>query len=374
MLDKISEIHKIHPYITLFPIINVSFGSWAAPAIDSLFAVYEHNHKVKTARQLIDSFSLVYELYDYPIVKKHYYNERFSQMLVYLGMANYCYMNGDFYNSERHSSSALSLCHQDSLRWLSSCYEVLNVAQQRIGKYQEALQNVKADYDIGLALKDFSIQISALNSMATINIATGHPDEALNYIDKAIIIEREHNSDNWQSLAIRLGIKSEALMGLQRADEALESIDEAIKLDSIGNRMHKYNIRKVQKSNILLYQKKWRECKKLCLETLDYFHNNNDIVNEIITLKQFGACEVGEKNHSSAEQFLLEGEKLAKQVSFKPLLWRIQEQLAKLYKESHRLDKASEYLESSFNIRDSLNTEKYQNKKQASSVRCVRNL
>lgn len=354
-------MHKISSYIILFLLIIFSSFSVASPTIDSLFAAYKHNSKAKTAHQLIDSFSLVYELYDYPIKNKHFSNERFSQMLVYLGMANYCYINGDFHNAERHSSYALALCHQDSLRWLSSCYEVLNVAQQRIGKYQEALQNVKADYDIGLLLKDFSIQSSALNSMAAINIATGHPDEALDYINKAIEIERQYNSDNYISLAIRLGIKSEILMGLQRLDEALECINEAIKLDSIGNRLNKYNIRKVQKSNILLYQEKWEECKNLCLETLDFFQNNNDIVNEIITLKQLGACEVGAKNYSSAEKFLLKGENLAIQISFKPLLWRIQDQLAKVYKETNQLEKVAEYLESSFNIRDSLNTEKYQN-------------
>lgn len=328
--------------------------------IDSLFYIFDLKPNKKLASQLIDSFNL-YECYDYPIQKKSHYNEQFSYMLSYLGMANYSYNQGSFYSAERYSNVALSLIHPDSLRWISSCYEVLNVAQQRIGQYQKALENAKNDYDIGEKLNDFRIQSSALNSLATINLATGHPAEALEYIDKAIDLERKHNNDNEKALSIRLGNKSEVLMALDRPDEALECVNEAIDIDFNHKRMNKYYIRISQKADILLHQQKWNECRSLCLEALKAFEKNNDLVNEIITLKQLGMCEMSAKNYESAEKYLLKGESLCKKINFMPLLWRIQGQLSKLYKDTYRTDKAIAYLQSSFDIKDSLNSEKYQN-------------
>lgn len=340
--------------------VAVMAGYAAASPVDSLFMLYERTQKANIAHQLIDSFSVVYDCYDYPVSHKQHSNERLSKMLVYLGMANHSYNKGQFYNAERLSNTALTLAPPDSLRWLSSCYEVLNVAQQRVGEFQKALQNAKLDYEIGQKLNNPRIMSSALNSMATINIATGHPNEALAFIDKAIDLERENTGDNGRALAIRLGIKCEALMGADRADEALQCIDEAIQIDSINGRMNKYNIRKSQKADILLHQKKWTECKNICLKTFESFRQSNDIVNEIITLKQLGMCDIGAKNYASAEKYLLEGEALCKKIGFNPLLWRIQEQLSKLYESTHQMDKAMAYLLDSHAIKDSLNSEKYQ--------------
>lgn len=328
--------------------------------IDSLFAVFDLKPNKKLASQLVDSF-VRHECYDYPVTRKHHSSENFTYMLTYLGMANQSYTKGKFYSAERYSNLAISYIHPDSLRWLSSCYEVLNVSQQRIGKYHEALLHARKDYDIGLKLNDNQIVSSALNSLSAINLATGHPNEALNFIDKAILIERKNNVDDSKSLSVRLGNKTEVLMALERPDEALECINEALDIELKNGRLNKYYIRTSQKADILINQQRWDECRSLCLAALDFFKNNNDIVNEIIILKQLGICEMSTKRYEQAEKHLLEGERLCRAVNFRPLQWRIQDQLSKLYKETHRTDKAITYLQSSFDIRDSLNTEKYQN-------------
>ncbi len=327
--------------------------------IDSLFSQYQNKQSRNLAKQLIDSFA-VYDCYDYPILQKHYNNEQFAQMLVYLGMANYAYSRGSFYAAERFAQKALLYQIPDSLRWTSSCYEILNVTQQRTGQFQSALIYARMDYKIGEELKEERILSSALNSLACINLYTEHAQDALNYINQAIEIERKNNTDKGKALAIRLGIKSEILMALDRPEEALECIDEAIAIDQQNNRPVKVSIRMSQKSDILLHQQNWAECKTLCLEAMKVFEQNNSVADQVITLKQLGMCEMALNNYNAAEQYLLEGEQLCKQHGFMPLLWRIQSQLSKLYEKINQTEKALSYLESSYSIKDSLNSEKYQ--------------
>jgi len=330
--------------------------------IDSLFFQYEqassiqkHNIGQKLTEQFIQD-----ELYDYPISNRQRSDKNFSVMLVHLGMAVHYYEQNDFRSSVYQADKALSYAPKDSLRWLSSCYEIANVALQRNGDFTKALEYAKKDLKIGEKLKDTRIQSSALNSLASIHLYTEHPDNALKFINQAIEIERKNPKADNKSLAIRLGMKSEILMSLKRPEEAIVCIDEALHLDSAAKRINKVGIRLSQKADILLYQKKWDECRKTCLAALKIFEENKSTVDKIITLKQLGMCELQSKHYNSSEKYLLEGERLCKETGFRPLEWRIQNNLYLLYKEVGDYSKAMNYLEISSAIKDSLRNEEYQ--------------
>ncbi|MCR5550540.1 MAG: tetratricopeptide repeat-containing sensor histidine kinase [Bacteroidales bacterium] len=330
--------------------------------IDSLF-----NHFVfsKMSQRNNAAGELVYlfnknECYDYPITYKHLGNNKMTEMLAYLGMANHEYNKANFLHAVHCAEKALLIVPEDSLLWRSSCYEILNVALQRMGDYSKALQYAKLDYETGIKLANEDIQSSALNSLAAILLATNHPEEALGYIQQAVDIERGNTEDQGKKLAIRLGIQCEVLAMLKRPNEALACINEALALDSAAQRFDKVAIRKSQKADVLLSMQQWEECRKICLESLETSRQNGNTVEKIITLKQLGACEIGLKHYDNAEKYLMEGERLCKETAFTPQLWRIQQQLFKLYKETGRWDKAVQYLELSCKTKDSLNNERFQ--------------
>ncbi len=347
--------------LLIFLILFVAFSGYPEN-IDSLF-----NHFVysKQSQRNNNAEELVYlfnknECYDYPITYKHLGNQRMLEMLAYLGMANYEYGQANFLHAVHCAEKALLIVPEDSLLWRSSCYEILNVALQRMGDYSKALQYAKLDYETGIKLANEDIQSSALNSLAAILLATNHPEEALGYIQQAVDIERGNTEDQGKKLAIRLGIQCEVLVMLKRPNEALACINEALALDSAAQRNDKVAIRKSQKADVLLSMQQWEECRKICLESLETSRQNGNTVEEIITLKQLGACEIGLKHYDNAEKYLMEGERLCKETAFTPQLWRIQQQLFKLYKETGRWDKAVQYLELSCKTKDSLNNERFQ--------------
>ena len=329
--------------------------------VDSLMLLYEQNNNPQhsaIAQQLIDYF-IQEDFYDYPITPKFLKNKDLSQMLVYLGTANYHYYENHFSVARQYAEKALPTIPKDSLRWIAHCYQLLDVISQRQGNFNSALDYAQKRLDIAEKLKNNTLKSSALNSMATINLSTEHYDEALQYIDEAIQIERSMPEDT-RALCIRLGIKCEILMCMHRPEEALVYIDEALKLDKEAGRIDKQGIRLSQKADILLEQQKWTECRQICLEAMKIFKENRQTVDRIITLKQLGMCEMGEHHYGKAEDYLLEGERLCQEIGFNPLLWRIQNQLYQLYKKTNQLDKAVDYLEKSTSVKDSLNNERYQ--------------
>ncbi|MBP5206199.1 MAG: tetratricopeptide repeat-containing sensor histidine kinase [Bacteroidales bacterium] len=347
--------------LLIFFLLSLSFSGFSEN-IDSLFNRYvfsKQSQRNAAAEDLVYIFNKE-ECYDYPITYKHLGNHKMLEMLTYLGMANHEYNRANFLHSVRCAEKALLYVPDDSLLWRSSCYEILNVALQRIGDYSKALQYAQLDYQVGNNLHNDEIRSSALNSLAAISVATNHPEEGLSYIQQAVEIERQNKDDQGKKLAIRLGIQCEVLMMLNRPQEALISINEALAIDSAAGRIDRVGVRKSQKADILLSMQQWGECKKICTEALNIFNQTGNMIDKIITLKQMGACMTEMGQYEQAERYLLEGEDLCRQTGFMPQLWRIQQQLFRLYKEIGQWDKAVVYLEQCFNNKDSLNNERFQ--------------
>ena len=327
---------------------------------DSLFRLFEsssRNQRNAYARQLVNIFEQE-DLYEHPFSSDRNLDRQFGEMLVYLGMGLHELEASQFPHAVSLGLSAEKLVPKDSLYWLSSCYELLNVAYLRQGDYAKAIEYAQMDYDVGERLGDDKLRSTALNTLAAVHCFTRQLDNALDYSNRAIEIERKSNDD--KALAVRLGIKSEILLLMDRPQEALETISEAIDIDSKAGRTDKVGVRLSQKSDILAHQQQWNECKRTCLQALEIFEQTGSLPDKIITLKQLGACEINLKQYESAERHLLEGERLCRVTGFRPQLWRIQQHLSTIYKNTGRPDKAIEYLESAFMLKDSLSEERQQ--------------
>ena len=327
--------------------------------VDSLFLQFEECSGSKRA-QVADNLIAIFEkegVYDYPVPKER--RAKFDEMLVFLGKGLHDLHAGRFTKAVDLGLLAEKLVPKDSLRWLSSCYELLDVSYFRQGKFDRALEYAHKDYAVGMHLKDDKLCSSALNTMASIHCYTRHLDKALEYINRAVELERAGEDD--KTLAIRLGVRSEILLLMDQSDEALASIDEAIDLDSKANRIEKVGIRISQKATIFAHRQQWEECRSACLQALEIFDQTGNVMEQILTLKQLGACEIHLKKYDSAEKHLKRAETLCITAGTHPQLYRIQQHLGTLYEKTHQLDQALDYLKRSMVLSDSLNQERQQN-------------
>jgi len=347
--------------ILLFGILLTSLFAFANNTIDSLYNLYiqkEGRQQESLARNLVSCF-IEDEYYDYDVCDKHLNNKQSFQMLLHIGLSTYTYEHNDFQHAILYALQAESHTPKDSLKWLCSCYELLNVSYQRVGDYTKALEYAQKAYDAGSLIQDEQIRSNALNSLAAIHCSTGHPEDALQYINQAIDIEREVNSGNGKSLAIRLGSKCEILSLLNRYEEALNCIEEALSIDSVAGRNDKVGIRLSQKAGILMNMQQWEECRRISLQALQIFDANGSSVDKVITLKQIGICEREMQDFNKAEKHLLEAEQLCQEIKFQPLLWKIQYELSQLYRKEGKLEQAISYLETSYANKESLNKEEF---------------
>lgn len=332
----------------------------AQSEVDSLFRLFESSSRTQRpeyTKQLIQLFEQE-ELYDHPVPDSRYIDRKFGEMMTYLGMGLHELNASNFPHAIKLGHTAENLVPKDSLYWLSSCYELLDVAYLRQGDYAKVIEYAQKDYDLGEQLRDDKLRSTALNALAAVHCYTRQLDKALDYSNRAIDIERKGTDD--KALAVRLGVKSEILLLMDRPVEALEAIGEAIAIDSTAGRVGKVGVRLSQKSNILAHTRQWKDCRKTCLQALEIFEQTGNTMDKIITLKQLGSCEIQLKQYASAEQHLLEGERLCRVTGFRPQLWQIQHHLSSLYKETGRLERAMDYLESAFTLKDSLSEERQQ--------------
>ncbi|MBR4786393.1 MAG: tetratricopeptide repeat-containing sensor histidine kinase [Bacteroidales bacterium] len=341
-------------------LLSALFLSLRSENIDSLFTQYQKEsgrHKSEIAWRIIRAFEAD-EYYDNPIQASSR-DKRYSKMLVYIGMAIQQFEQNNFPKAIEYAKTAEASADKDSLQWLCTCYEILNVSYQRQGDYAKALKYAQKALEVGEVLHDDQICSNALNSLAAIHCSTHHLDDALRYIDKAIDLERKTKSGAGKSLAVRLGSKCEILALMNRPDEALQCINEALLLDSAANRTEKVGIRLSQKAEILMKEQRWDECRQICLQALGIFEETGRAVDKAITLKQLGQCELALHNLDAAEGYLYSAEKLCKDLGLKPLLWKTQFLQHQVYSEKKDYQKALHYLTLSSTNKDSLNQEEF---------------
>ena len=237
----------------------------AQSEVDSLFRLFESSSRTQRpeyTKQLIQIFEQE-DLYDHPVPDSRNIDRKFGEMMTYLGMGLHELNASNFPHAIKLGHIAENLVPEDSLYWLSSCYELLNVAYFRQGDYAKVIEYAQKDYDLGEQLRDDKLRSTALNALAAVHCYTRQLDKALDYSNRAIDLERKGTDD--KALAVRLGVKSEILLLMDRPMEALEAIGEAIAIDSTAGRVGKVGVRLSQKSNILAHTRQWKDCRKTCL-------------------------------------------------------------------------------------------------------------
>ena len=79
-------------------------------------------------------------------------------MLVYIGMAIQQFEQNNFPKAIEYAKTAEASADKDSLQWLCTCYEILNVSYQRQGDYAKALKYAQKALEVGEVLHDDQIR------------------------------------------------------------------------------------------------------------------------------------------------------------------------------------------------------------------------
>jgi len=321
--------------------------------VDSLFNVYQHNKgskHVETANSLAEIFEKQGYL-NYPVhfTKKSSQNE--MNLVVYYGMGNYEYDAGAYHKVIEYALKSESVSPSDSLRWQSDNYFLINLAYQRMGQYDKALEYGIKCYKLDVKSGDETSISSSLNSLAGLYMANDRCDVALQYIKRAVAIERKLGRSG--PLAIRLGMMSDILLKLNRPDEALPVIKEALQLDKKGGREEKVGIRLSQMADILMAQNQWQKAKDCCQEALPIFEKHQALMSNAICLRQLGNIYYHLHQPGEAKQYLLRCEQICKQLESDFMLQKVYYQLYEIEKKSNPAN-ALKYFEQSTALKDSI--------------------
>lgn len=350
---------KIFGLLTL--LLSCVYLASAQINVDSLFQHFESEsgkQKHKTALTLAQHF--VKENYsDYPSSIHSTDNKKLIKTVVYLGMSNYFYENGNFQQGIRCGNTALSTIpvNIDSSDYLTeSCYEVLSAIYFRLGDYNKSLNQAEMQYNLAEKLKNASMKSSALNTYSAIYLVTNRFEEAEKYAQKAIDIERKTKND--KALAIRLGMMSDIKLKERKPDEALIYIEEALELDKKAKREEKVGIRLSQKADILMAKSDWKQSQEILLQAKEIFKKTNNIVSYTITLKQLGQVAMNLNQSQDAEKYLLKAVDICNNIGFKQILPILYNNLYHLYLDKDT-QKALHYLEKCDALKDTINSEEH---------------
>lgn len=150
------------------------------------------------------------------------------------------YNAGDYSSSVTYLEQALTNIHDDSIFWFSDTYNGLAYAYWRLGTYEKAVDFGQKALDCDYRIGD-SVRIStSLTVLASIFTHQRLYDDAEHYMRRAI---EYVPAGNTLLLARRYSTLGEILSMQDKHSEAISSIQQAYRLDSIDNRADKVAIR-----------------------------------------------------------------------------------------------------------------------------------
>lgn len=321
--------------------------------VDSLFDVYQHSKGTKhiAVANSLEKFFEKQGYLNYPVHFSKQSSSNEIDLVVYYGMSDYKYDEGAYYKVIEYALKSESVSPKDSLRWKSDNFFLINLAYQRIGQYDKALEYGIRCYRIDVKSGDETAISSSLNSLAGLYMANDRCDVALQYIKRAVAIERKLRREG--PLAIRLGMMSDILLKLNRPEEALPIIQEALNLDKKGGREEKVGVRLSQMADIFMAQNKWQQAKNCCQDALPIFEKHHALMSNAICLRQLGNIYLHLGQPAQAKQYLLQCERICKQLKSDFMLQKVYYQLYELEKKSNPAE-ALTYFEQSTALKDTI--------------------
>lgn len=320
-------------FIVLF---FLAIGPVVATEVDSLFSLYKEarrGEKEGLAAQLQDALVRAGTIKEDDVVDFKG-DLGYADMTLYNEMGLYAYHAHNYEEAIDLSRSALEITSPDSLNMLKMCYNVISVASFYLGRYEDAIGATQKHVEVLRQLGDMEEIASPYNVLAAIYNQIDELEQALEYNKKAVEIMREANSENTLLLAGFIGKEAETLINLNRFDEALELLDEALELDSVAGRTNYYGLNKIRKGHVFYRQKQYEKAIETYKNALEMLPENSNIISKCVVLNHIGSGYVELGNFNEAQQYLNQSLAIAEQYGVEMEKILVYEYLSRSYEDS----------------------------------------
>lgn len=309
--------------------------------LDSLVNVFENAHR---SGRLDAAMPIFYLLKDDGTISKN--TEEWSDVdhvpvQVYNAVSLYYYNEGDYDKSLEYAEKGLPLIPEDSIAERHSFLSIISVLSVYFEDYERAIEAAEqrltiTDDDVtrasicntlSAAYGSFAISTSDVSDNANRSL---YLTKALEFSQEAVTLRRQYGNDEKGLLAAFLGKQSEILSNMDRPEEALAVIEEAIALDLEAGRMNRYYSRLVQKGHVLLQQDRYEEAREAYLESIEHIDPQYSPVTYNTLLYQLGMVELGLGNKRAAISYFEECQKKGQEMGSDKGL-KVYQELAKCY-------------------------------------------
>ena len=238
---------------------------------------------------------------------------------VYYYVAEYYYGEGDYQKAVDYCTRATGCFGVVDDASKSDVYALLGAAYFRQSAYDKAAEALNQCYVLDKKSGDFDRMSSTLNSIASVFVAAGEPQEAEKYVKEAIAansltdnlvrravlygtaselyrsmddaeqsleyaqkaLDTERQVGDSARIGIRLSQLASAQMSLSKIDEARSSLAEAIPLLLRSGNLHSWGICQNQMGDILASEGKDEEAAACYIEAAMLFLKQGDKYNEL---------------------------------------------------------------------------------------------
>lgn len=248
------------PWLLAAIALLLSFLPTAGETIDSLYHVFltaEPAHKAEASNAVLKKLHEI-ELCDSLIQFGDKDKAAVIDAYTHYWMSEY-YFDRELFES---ALEAGSLAHDrrgdvKDLQFDSDATNVLANSHFRLGNYDKALEKLLEAYNIDKQTGNTELISNDLNTLAGIYLIVQLPVPGIQFIEKAIAIERKLKRPH--HLAIRLGMASQLYLMNNEPEKAMEAIEEAYEIDQQSGHEEKSAIRLVQKAAILEAQGQYKQ-------------------------------------------------------------------------------------------------------------------
>lgn len=160
-------------------------------------------------------------------------------------------------------------------RFYSDVLGVVSNAQYHLGQIDASLETLLDAYNVDKQLEDPRLISSDLNSLAAIYLIVQQPGPGIDFIEKAIALERKMKRND--RLAVRLGTAAELYLINNDLDKAMSTIEEAYDIDKKDGREGNAAKRLLVKAAVQESMSQWQEAiatLQQALPTLEKSGNN----------------------------------------------------------------------------------------------------
>lgn len=205
---------------------------------------------------------------------------------VYYYMAEWHYSEGNYQTAADYCLQATRCMGQVDDASKSDVYGLLGAVYFRMSAYEKAVEALNHCYELDKKANDFDRMSSTLNSIASVFVAAGKPQEAEKYILEAIAANSLTN--NLTRRAVLFGTASELYRSMDDKDQALEYARKALEAERMSGDNAKIGVRLSQLASAQMGLSKFKEARQSLFEAIPLLYSSGNLHSWGICKNQLG--------------------------------------------------------------------------------------